>query len=911
MTVADKNDINAVWDDMVSIAKDKVAGLDVDEEVRHTYTERLTFELKEINKQGANQRWIHYFDDNSKFDSNPNQLVFPWLLGMVDGDPVASREELMLNTVRASVLKEFKTEHGHIPSDIIKDADMPDIDLDCLPEARDPIKEYAAKKYGMGVADGYCPVCSVGTWQTYKFKNAVIDACAGTGAVERHEAYELTTKLPDEVDQLKDGGNASCEGRVIKDDEESECGMVHNKAQCPSCQSTATDNPTIGQLIEEHEQLAAFEGRYPQIIQFAVDLVGRIRNMGMHAGALIIADRTLYGNIPMAKMKKDGPWRTMWSEGRNTQLSKFGYNKWDILGLKTLKYVFECCKLIERNRGISFGKNMEGWDFNDPTQNIAGWYIDGDGNKCNIELNDKHVLRLANEQKTDGIFQFDTDLAKSILANGVRNFEDLMLFNAMGHPGPMASIPEAVENRDDSSGSWKKRLHAVILDVLKDTYGVIVYQEQLQTIWQKMAGFTAPEAQEARKAVAKKWVHKLEPIRKKWLVGASRTMSINEAEEWWSRMETFGRYAFNRSHAVSYCLVAHRCLWLKVHFAPEWWASVMSDCHPDKLVRYMGTARAEKWQPTEITYSGTFKPEKEAVGVKFDTLNLENMTSRFTVTGDVVNQGLVGIKGLGAAAAAKYEGLGEFTDIDDFVEQKGGKDKTAIERFIKLGSFKAMPGHENMKAVWTWYLYKHGSSKEITKMRKEIRARLLELEGWDNKTIQEERDRQIKEYRTQYPNRRKIPPKFNNWKPKPDDRRVKVMNLTDVDFSLEEILEFEKLYLGYYLHSPLDLYVCTDRCSIEDAKEFGADGESVKVEGVIADIDFGVTKTKKDFAKIILSDGMQQTMIFMWQNEMRMQNADNLLIGTGVQMYVEYDEKRNTFMLARNETVHRLKSRPR
>jgi DNA polymerase III alpha subunit len=334
----------------------------------------------------------------------------------------------------------------------------------------------------------------------------------------------------------------------------------------------------------------------------------------------------------------------------------------------------------------------------------------------------------------------------------------------------------------------------------------------------------------------------------------------------------------------------------------------MSDCHPDKLVRYMGIARSEKWRPTEITYSGTFKPEEKAVGVRFDTLNLENMTRRFTVTGDVVNQGLIGIKGIGDTAANKYEGVGEYEDIDDFVEKKGGKDKSACERFIKLGTFRYMPGHENSKAVWTWYQYKYCSGKDITQMRREIRAKLLEQEGWNDQTIQAERERQIAEYKKQFPNRRKIPDKFNNWKPKPDDRREKVMALVEEDFTLEEILGFEEQYLGYYLHSPLDLYYCDGKCTIEDGKEWGKE-DPTKLEVVIADIDFDTTRNGKDYAKIIVSDGMQQALVLMWHSEMALQNADNLKPGTGVQMFVNYDETRNSFSLARNEVILRLKSR--
>jgi DNA polymerase III alpha subunit len=870
------------------------------------YADRYEFEIKEIEKQGAITYWVNLYNDGKTFTSNPNFLLFPWLLGMVKGDPIAARTTPMLNTVRASTVADFNHKNGFIPPDLIKDPDQPDIDIDCLPEARDPIKDYATERYGSHIKDGYGAVCSVGTWQTYKFRSALIDVCTATGWLDKQKILSLTTQLPDDVDELKDGGKSNCKGRITNvDGEETECGNTHNSFKCPKCGSTDTDGLTIGKLLKEHEDLRIFAKSHPKIVNYAVKLVGRVRNMGMHAGALIIADRTLYGNIPLARSSTKNYWISMWTEGRNTQLSKFGYIKWDILGLKTLKYIFECCKFIEKNRGISFGKNMSGWDDINPSLGRAGHFFDGDGNKRYIELNDEHALALANNQQTDGIFQFDTDLAKSILKNGVRNFEDLMLFNAMGHPGPMASIPEAVANREDKHDRWKKKLHPIILEVLKDTYGVIVYQEQLQAIWQLVAGFTAPEAQEARKAVAKKWTHKLKPIREKWVRGASRVLGEKESEQWWTRMETFGRYAFNRSHAVSYCLVAHRCLWLKAHFAPEFWAAVMSDCHPLKLVRYMGVARSENWEPTEITYCGTFKPSEQCHGVRFDTINVENLTTSFTVTGDVVNQGLIGIKGLGESAASVWTGQRKFTSIDALVDELG-KDKTVFERFIKLGSFRQFDGYENARATWEYYRYKYCSGKDITKLRKEVRAKLLLADGWTEEKIQEERDRQISEYFKVYPNRRKVPAKMENWMPKPDDTPEKVMALFEEDFGLEEVLEFEKAYLGYYLHSPLDLYRVTGDCSIEEAKvAFAKDGEA-RLEGVITDYQVAQSKNNTPYGRVILSDGVQNTLVLIFGRQFENQNKSVLKPGTGVQMYVEYDKMRNTFSLMRGETIIKL-----
>lgn len=846
------------------------------------YAKRLKFEISEIDKQGAFGYWSNLLNEGKHFDSNPNQLLLPWLLGMVDSDPLRDIDiSGLLCVAKFSKVKEYMRDHGHLPTGFIKDQDMPDIDLDCIPTARDPIKAHAAKKYGVDIDDGYGAVCSVGTWQTYKLKSALLDVAAATDLVSKSEVFELTTNLPDDVDELKDGGKSICRSLIIEDDKERECGAVHKDAVCPSCGGDATDNPTIGKLLEEHEKLNQFYKAHSEVFEYAVRLVGKIKTMGMHAGALIIADRPLYGNIPMAKSATHGYWVSLWTEGRNAQLSKFGYNKWDILGLKNLKYVFTCCRFIEENRGISFGKNMSGWDDINPDENKAGHYFEK-GEKKYIELNDSEVLRLANEAKTDAIFQFDTELAKSILANGVRSFEDLMLFNAMGHPGPMASIPEAVKNRDDKKKSWVKFLDPEIYEILKDTHGVIVYQEQLQAMWQTIAGFTAPEAQEARKAVAKKWVHKLKPIQQKWLDGASKKLTPEAAVEWWEKMETFGRYAFNRSHAVAYCLVAHRCLWLKAHFAPEWWAAVMSDCHPDKLVRYMGVARSE--------------------GIVFDTLNANNLTVNFSVDGEVINPGLIGVKKIGEKAAKAFGGLNNYQDVDEFVADKG-KNKIVLERLIKLGAFKKFAGHENSKAVWMWYQYKYCSGVSITKLRKEMREQLLVNEGKDEKWVEEEKQRQIEEYKNLYPKRNKIPNKILNFKPKPDDSRDKIMALYSDNFLLSELLEFEKEFLGYYLHSPLDLYVTIPGRTIEDAKQNYLNGSDAILEAVIIDCEYAQTRNNTTMCKLVVSDGIQNVLLIVWEKALRLIVKSNLEIGTGISAIVNYDEKRRSFSLARGETI--------
>lgn len=430
-----------LWTEICDVARAQIASRKLPE----IYNKRLEFELSEITKQAANQVWTDIINSDKTFQANPNNLLLPWLFDKVQEDPVAKLGGIVITSSKHRDVAKFIATHGDLPSEMVLDPDKPDIDIDCLPHARDAIKAYAAEKYSGGVNDGFGTVCSVSTWMTYLLRQAIQDVAKATvdlgeGWCTKSEAIQLTTSLPDEVDEMKDDGYSTCKGKIRVGDTETECGTKHKLAKCPKCQGTDTEGPTIGKLIEEHQVLRDFYNKYPKVIDMAVRLVGRIRAMGKHAGALIIADRPLFGNIPMHRRAGSEEWVSIWSEGRNPQLSKYGYTKWDLLGIKNLHYINECCRMIFENHGFSFGENLAGWRAADPDQGYAGYYIDREGNKVYMYLDDPVVLQTANDLKTDAVFQFDTDLAKSILSNGVRSFKDLMVANALGHPGPMACV---------------------------------------------------------------------------------------------------------------------------------------------------------------------------------------------------------------------------------------------------------------------------------------------------------------------------------------------------------------------------------------------------------------------------------------------------------------------------------------
>lgn len=869
------------------------------------YKKRLKFEFDQIELQGLNQYWLNAVSERKHFKSNPNQLVLPWLLNLIESDPVAANGELVTSTNHKTIVQILE-KTGKLPPGIYQDQDKPDIDIDCLPEARDHIKDYATKKYSADIADDYGAVCSVSTWMTYKLRSAIIDVATATGICLKADAIGLAKELPEEVDDVQEGGMSICKGKVIDNAtrQERDCSTKHAEAKCPNCGSGDTETPTIGHLLQEHEPLKVFYRNYPELINYAVRLVGRVRAMGKHAGALIIADRPLYGNIPMSWDSNANQWKSLWAEGRATHLSKLGYTKWDILGLKNLLYVFECSRLIEKNHSISFGKkvnlnlttadgteidvpSMSGWDDIDPEQNRAGHYFDRDGNKVQIDLNDEKALQLANEQKTDAVFQFDTDLAKRTLKNGVKSFNDLIALMAMGHPGPLAMIPEYVERRDDPKCEWKKKDHPAITKIIGSTFNVIIWQESLQALWQNIAGFTASEAQEARKAVAKKWRDKLRPIKEKWINGATPILGREEAEKWWMKMETFGRYAFNASHGLAYCLVAFRCLWLKAHFPEEWWAAVMSYCNPDKLIRYMNVARSE--------------------GTAFIPIDIGNMTVNFTAMPDSPRQthfdssnghvvpGLISLKGVGDKVAKTFAGVGTFDSLDGFVAERG-KHKVLLERLIKLGAFKKLPGHENSQALWIWYQYKYCSGSDITKLKHNVQDQVLEFDGWkasgawNHWRIAQEREKQASDFRDVYP-KRKVPTKIMEWHPKSEVTFKKIVNLYKDDFHISEILKFEEEFLGYHIHSPLSVFKIKGGCSIEQAKESGL------LEAVITGISLTRTKADTLMCRLGLTDGRQITSLILWQDNYYGTDKDILKKGVGIRVRVNYNPTYNSFTI--------------
>lgn len=420
-----------------------------------------------------------------------------------------------------------------------------------------------------------------------------------------------------------------------------------------------------------------------------------------------------------------------------------------------------------------------------------------------------------------------------------------------------------ISRRDDPNLSWKSEEHPKVLELLGETYGICVFQEQLTLLLTKLADFTIPEAERARKIMSKKWADQMKWVMAKMLSGFGRNMpgacdmnrevsdeelvQLNElcgthewtwAKEYWKRLETFARYSFNRGHAVSYSLQSFRCLYLKAHYAPEWWCAVLNGCNLDRIPEYIGIARAE--------------------GVKFGSLDFNNLSPKFDVINNQIVPGLSGIKKLGVKTIARLNTTyHEYIDIDDFVD-RNFSNKTVFERLIKLGAFDAV--HPNRKALWMWYIYKYGSSSEYTRSIK--------------KTLHSMCDEETKQL-----------------------TRKQVFDMFEGnDFTYKENLEFQLEFLGYYWDSPMNVFLHKIENNISNLKL----SEEVGVlDCIVHKFDFRKTKNGTRYVSLMITDGSEMARVNIWSDQAAEYDTEEYFSeGTGLRIPAEYNNTYHSFNIS-------------
>ncbi len=325
-------------------------------------------------------------------------------------------------------------------------------------------------------------------------------------------------------------------------------------------------NATIDRALEQEPRLveAMKNPQIDNLITIAKRLEGLSRHSSTHAAGVVIAPRPLVELVPIQKTNKD----EITSQYCMKDLESIGLLKLDFLALTTLTVIDNTLQSVREEHGT---------------------VLDLPG----IPLTDRKVFELFSEGRTNGIFQFESGGMRSELRRlKPERFEDLIALNALYRPGPMDMIREFVQRKH---GAIEVQYpHPALENILKETYGIIVYQEQVMQIASEMGGFSLGEADILRKAMGKKKLAIMDSMRKKFLQGSrKKNIPENSAVQVFNLMEQFAQYGFNKSHATAYALLAYQTAYLKVYYPVQFMASLLSSeiGNTDKIVMYIAECK--------------------------------------------------------------------------------------------------------------------------------------------------------------------------------------------------------------------------------------------------------------------------------------------------------------------------------
>ena len=420
----------------------------------------------------------------------------------------------------------------------------------------------------------------------------------------------------------------------------------------------ATVGMTLDKALEESTELKkAYDSDkiVRELIDTAKKLEGLVRGQGVHASAVVIAPRPLTELVPLAKTKND----EIVTAYDMKAIEKMGLLKMDFLGLTTLTVIDDCLKLIEQSRGEK---------------------VDIEAIPPNDEETFKKVFHTA---LTSGVFQFESSGMRDILRRYKPDrVEELTALNALYRPGPMDMIDDFIDRK---LGRRKvEYMLPVIEPILKETLGVMVYQEQVMQIANTVASYSLGEADLLRRAMGKKDPVEMAKQRDRFQSGAAKLGHPKAvAEQLFDYMEKFAGYGFNKSHSAAYALVAYQTAYLKTHYPVEFMAALLTSetSKPDSVVKYIGECREMgiRVEPPDVQTSGA------------------QFTPLITPEGESIRFGLAAVKNVGGNAIesimkARSEAGGRFKSLWEFCEKVDLRvmNKRVIESLIKAGALDSL-----------------------------------------------------------------------------------------------------------------------------------------------------------------------------------------------------------------------------
>ena len=567
-------------------------------------------------------------------------------------------------------------------------------------------------------------------------------------------------------------------------------------------------NITLERALKMSQELKKSYEEDPQVrelIDMSMRLEGLPRHTSMHAAGVVISQKAIDEYVPLS-LGSDGSVTTQFTM---TTLEELGLLKMDFLGLRTLTVIQDAARLAEKSAGHPIDMNQ-------------------------IDYNDKAVLDSIGTGKTDGVFQLESAGMKSFMKElKPQSLEDIIAGISLYRPGPMDFIPKYIKG--------KNNVDSITYDcpqlkpILEPTYGCIVYQEQVMQIVRDLGGYTLGRSDLVRRAMSKKKGDVMQKERQNFVYGnpeegvpgcVANGIDEKTANKIYDEMIDFAKYAFNKSHAAAYAVVAYQTAWLKYYYPVEFMAALMTSVidNPGKVAEYIYTCRQ--------------------MGIGILPPDINEGVGNFSVDGGNIRYGLAAIKSIGRpvieSLIRERESGGKFRSLKDFIERMSGKEvnKRTIEHFIKSGAFDSLGG--TRKQFMVVYVQLMDQVNQERKYSMTGQMSLFDLVGEEEKA----------EFDTQMP---------------------------DVgEYEKETRLSFEKEVLGVYLSGhPMEEYeerwrkgITRTTLDFQLDEETGRtrvhDGVKETIGGIIAGKTIKYTKNNKTMAFLTIEDlaGTVEVVVF-------------------------------------------------
>jgi DNA polymerase-3 subunit alpha len=665
---------------------------------------------------------------------------------------------------------------------------MPDIDTDFDDEGRQKVIDYVVDKYGKE------QVAQIVTYGTMAAKSSIKDV-ARVMDLPLSESNLLAKLVPDKPGtELNRCLHAPL---TVKEGEKS-------LAEKEGYQPEDIDNVKKLREIYKGNDLRA------AVLHEAERLEGSIRNTGIHAAGIIIAPSDLTEIMPVATAKDSTLWVTQ-IEG--SVIEEAGVLKMDFLGLKTLSILKTALELIKQNHGIIIDLDL-------------------------IPLDDAKTFNLYQRGETNATFQFESvGMQKHLRDLKPDKFADLIAMNALYRPGPMAYIPNFIERKHGRE--LIKYDLPVMEEILADTYGITVYQEQVMLLSQKIASFTKGDADILRKAMGKKQKSVLDKMKAQFVAGAVKNgHPENVLEKVWTDWEAFAQYAFNKSHSTCYAYLAYQTAYLKAHYPGEYMSAVLN--HAGSI--------------DKITF---FMEECKRMTIKVLGPDINESLNGFSVNKNgEIRFGLGGLKGVGEAAIetiiTERNKSGHFKDMVDFIKRVLSRsvNKKSLESLAYSGTFDCFPEYHRAQF---FHVADGDRTNGLEKLINYAQA-LQNINTGTTNTL------------------------FGDL---PSAMQVPVPKITVCEeWTLTEKLDHEKDITGMFMSGhPLDHFSfemrhyqftpINDFNEVRDTLSMNLNqlGRNFKLAGLVTEVQHRMTKTGKNFGSFVIEDFTGKTDFILWSED--------------------------------------------